>query len=139
MTLIDWIAQHQETLSWIGGGVATAAGGAWVVVRYMMKRKPPKKTDVAKIILSDTGNKYIMLWEDIDERVDVEAIVRLAEKLPVPATAMPPPSEEAYINLRFEDDDDHQTLDVNTGLIAEHVYRLYVGLGPEIDPLEKGP
>ncbi|MBV1796562.1 hypothetical protein [Siccirubricoccus sp. G192] len=36
--LFDWIAQHRETLAWLAGGVATAAGGLWMVVRYFLDR-----------------------------------------------------------------------------------------------------
>ena len=36
--MIDWIEQHREILGWLAGGVATAAGGAWVVVRYLLDR-----------------------------------------------------------------------------------------------------
>jgi hypothetical protein len=36
--LLDGIAQHQTTLTWIAGGVATAAGGLWVVIRYVLDR-----------------------------------------------------------------------------------------------------
>jgi hypothetical protein len=36
--LFDWMAQHRETLAWLAGGVATAAGGLWVVVRYFLDR-----------------------------------------------------------------------------------------------------
>jgi hypothetical protein len=50
----------------------------------------------------------------------------------------PPSSEEAYVNLSFEDEDDHQPLDANSGLTVGHVYRLQVGLGTEIDPLQQG-
>jgi hypothetical protein len=38
LTLFDWMAQHQETLTWLGGGVATGAGGLWVAVRYLLDR-----------------------------------------------------------------------------------------------------
>ncbi len=36
--MIEWIEQHREILGWLAGGVATAAGGVWVVVRYMLER-----------------------------------------------------------------------------------------------------
>ena len=36
--MIEWIEQHREILGWLAGGVATAAGGAWVVVRYLLDR-----------------------------------------------------------------------------------------------------
>ncbi len=36
--LLAWMAQHRETLAWLAGGVATAAGGLWVVVRYLLDR-----------------------------------------------------------------------------------------------------
>jgi hypothetical protein len=42
--LFDWIDQHREILTWLGGGVATAAGGAWVVVRYLLDRSRDKST-----------------------------------------------------------------------------------------------
>jgi hypothetical protein len=38
----DWIVQHRETLTWLGGGVATAAGGVWVAMRYLLDRKYDK-------------------------------------------------------------------------------------------------
>jgi len=38
--MIEWIEQHREILGWLAGGVATAAGGAWVVVRYLLERNP---------------------------------------------------------------------------------------------------
>ena len=40
--LLDWISQHQATLTWLGGGVATAAGGAWIAVRYLLERDRDK-------------------------------------------------------------------------------------------------
>jgi hypothetical protein len=42
--LIDWITRHQATLSWLGGGVATAAGGAWAVARHLLDR-PDREAD----------------------------------------------------------------------------------------------
>lgn len=36
--MIEWLEQHREILSWLAGGVATAAGGIWVVVRYVLDR-----------------------------------------------------------------------------------------------------
>jgi hypothetical protein len=36
--MIEWIEQHREILGWLAGGVATAAGGVWVVVRYFLER-----------------------------------------------------------------------------------------------------
>jgi ammonia channel protein AmtB len=39
LALFDWMAQHQETLTWLGGGVATGAGGLCVAVRYLLDRK----------------------------------------------------------------------------------------------------
>ena len=36
--LFDWLAQHQQILTWLGGGLATVAGGAWIVVRYFLER-----------------------------------------------------------------------------------------------------
>ena len=36
--MIEWIEHHREILGWLAGGVATAAGGAWVVVRYLLDR-----------------------------------------------------------------------------------------------------
>ena len=36
--MIEWLEQHREILSWLAGGVATAAGGIWVVVRYLLDR-----------------------------------------------------------------------------------------------------
>jgi len=36
--MIEWIEQHREILGWLAGGVATAAGGAWVVARYLLER-----------------------------------------------------------------------------------------------------
>jgi hypothetical protein len=36
--MIEWIEQHREILGWLAGGVATAAGGIWVVVRYFLER-----------------------------------------------------------------------------------------------------
>ena len=36
--MIEWIEQYRETLGWLAGGVATAAGGVWVVVRYLLDR-----------------------------------------------------------------------------------------------------
>ncbi len=38
-TLFDWMAQHRQTLAWLAGGMATAAGGLWAVVRYFLDRK----------------------------------------------------------------------------------------------------
>ena len=66
------------------------------------------------------------------------SLARALLRLGTLASGEPPPSEEAYVNLSFEDEDDHQKLDVGTGLTAGHVYRLQVGLGPVIDPLQKG-
>ncbi|MGE4046498.1 MAG: hypothetical protein AB7F35_16690 [Acetobacteraceae bacterium] len=48
---VDWISQHQATLTWLGGGVATVAGGAWIVVRYLLERDKPasnKRADPPK-------------------------------------------------------------------------------------------
>jgi hypothetical protein len=36
--MIEWLEQHREILGWLAGGVATAAGGIWVVVRYLLDR-----------------------------------------------------------------------------------------------------
>jgi len=36
--VIEWLEQHREILSWLAGGLATAAGGGWVVVRYLLDR-----------------------------------------------------------------------------------------------------
>jgi hypothetical protein len=41
---LDWLAQHQDTLTWLGGGVATAAGGVWVAVRYLLDRDRKKSS-----------------------------------------------------------------------------------------------
>ena len=40
--LVDWTAQNRETLAWLAGGVATAIGGLWVVVRYFFDRGTSK-------------------------------------------------------------------------------------------------
>lgn len=37
--MIEWLEQHREILSWLAGGAATAAGGGWVVVRYLLDRR----------------------------------------------------------------------------------------------------
>ncbi len=42
--LLDGMAQHRQTLAWLAGGVATAAGGLWVVVRYFLDRSASKTT-----------------------------------------------------------------------------------------------
>jgi hypothetical protein len=36
--LFDFLAKNQQTLTWLGGGVATAAGGAWIVIKYFLNR-----------------------------------------------------------------------------------------------------
>jgi hypothetical protein len=36
--LFDFLAKNQQTLTWLGGGVATAAGGAWIVIQYFLNR-----------------------------------------------------------------------------------------------------
>jgi hypothetical protein len=36
--LFDFLAKNQQTLTWLGGGVATAVGGAWVAVKYFFDR-----------------------------------------------------------------------------------------------------
>ncbi len=41
-TLLDWMAQHRQTLAWLAGGLATAAGGLWAVVRYFLDRSASK-------------------------------------------------------------------------------------------------
>lgn len=61
----DWIVQHRETLTWLGGGVATAAGGAWVAVRYLLdrrhdkpasdKRSDPQKPTAGPTVSTGTG------------------------------------------------------------------------------------
>jgi hypothetical protein len=45
--LFDFLAKNQQTLTWLGGGVATAAGGAWVAVKYFLDRDT-KKDGAAK-------------------------------------------------------------------------------------------
>jgi hypothetical protein len=42
--LFDFLAKNQQTLTWLGGGVATAAGGAWIVIQYFLKRDANEKT-----------------------------------------------------------------------------------------------
>jgi hypothetical protein len=55
--MIEWIEQHREILGWLAGGMATAAGGAWVVVRYLLDRSrdrslpgPPDKWQPAHAV-----------------------------------------------------------------------------------------
>lgn len=36
--LVDWMARHRETLTWLAGGAATAADGLSVVVRDLLDR-----------------------------------------------------------------------------------------------------
>jgi ammonia channel protein AmtB len=42
--LLDWVTQHRQTLAWLAGGVATATGALWVVVRYFLDRSASKTT-----------------------------------------------------------------------------------------------
>jgi hypothetical protein len=43
--LFDFLAKNQQTLTWLGGGVATAAGGAWVALKYFLSRDANEHTD----------------------------------------------------------------------------------------------
>jgi hypothetical protein len=36
--LLDVLAKNQQTLTWLGGGLATAVGGAWVAIKYFLDR-----------------------------------------------------------------------------------------------------
>jgi hypothetical protein len=42
--LLDFLAKNQQTLTWLGGGFATAAGGAWVAVKYLLDRRTSKES-----------------------------------------------------------------------------------------------
>jgi hypothetical protein len=37
--LIDWLLRHQALLTWLGGGVATAAAGIWAVAKVLLDRR----------------------------------------------------------------------------------------------------
>jgi tetratricopeptide (TPR) repeat protein len=41
--LFDWASSHRDTLTWLGGGVVTAAGGAWTVFRFVLDRRDSKR------------------------------------------------------------------------------------------------
>jgi len=38
-SILDWLAEHRSILTWLAGGIATIAGGAWVVVRTLLDRR----------------------------------------------------------------------------------------------------
>ena len=40
--LFDFLARNQQILTWLGGGFATAVGGAWVAVKYFLDRDAKK-------------------------------------------------------------------------------------------------
>jgi hypothetical protein len=42
--LLDFLAKNQQTLTWLGGGLATAIGGTWVGVKYLLDRGASKKS-----------------------------------------------------------------------------------------------
>jgi hypothetical protein len=37
-SLLNFIDEHQAALRWLGGGFVFVAGGAWVVVKVLLKR-----------------------------------------------------------------------------------------------------
>jgi hypothetical protein len=41
--LFDVLVKNQQTLTWLGGGLATAVGGAWVAVKYFLDRGAKKE------------------------------------------------------------------------------------------------
>jgi hypothetical protein len=41
---LDFLAKNQQTLTWLGGGFATAIGGAWVAVKYFLDRSASKES-----------------------------------------------------------------------------------------------
>jgi tetratricopeptide (TPR) repeat protein len=42
-TLLDWTSNHRDTLTWLGGGAVTVAGGAWTVFRFVVDRRGTKR------------------------------------------------------------------------------------------------
>src|ERR1700758_299571 len=41
--LFDVLAKNQQTLTWLGGGIATVVGGVWVAVKYFLDRGANKE------------------------------------------------------------------------------------------------
>ena len=41
MTFLEWLTANKDILSWLGGGIAAAAGGVWAVIRYIIPSRPP--------------------------------------------------------------------------------------------------
>lgn len=38
-SVLDWLAKHQATLTWLAGGIAALAGGIWGVARFLIERR----------------------------------------------------------------------------------------------------
>ena len=36
--LIEWMSQNRETLTWISGGIVTAASGIWAATKFLLSR-----------------------------------------------------------------------------------------------------
>ena len=49
--------QNQQTLSWLGGGLAVVCGGLWAVLRFLLdrKRRGPAQASDAPSVLADRG------------------------------------------------------------------------------------
>jgi len=37
--LLEWLSQNKELLTWLCGGIATAAGGLWTIVKFVIERR----------------------------------------------------------------------------------------------------
>jgi hypothetical protein len=56
--VVEWITRHQQVITWLAGGAATAAGGAWVAIRYVLERPAsrPAEPRPAGTNVSATGS-----------------------------------------------------------------------------------
>ena len=55
---LEWLAQNRDTLTWLGGGAATAAGGLWVALRAVLDRdtdQPDKRKPVGPRSSAEAG------------------------------------------------------------------------------------
>ena len=51
---------NQATITWLGGGIAVAAGGAWAMIRYFAKRpQPTRPTPPSRSTVRAEGNGVV--------------------------------------------------------------------------------